>query len=49
LVKELISDKTKANHGVLPLEDPRNGEHLNLSYDDGIRARLGEHLGGPFK
>lgn len=34
LVKELIGAKTKANNGVFPLDDPLNGEHLKLAYDD---------------
>jgi YHS domain-containing protein len=34
LVKGLIADKVKANNGIFPLDDPLNGEHLKLSYDD---------------
>jgi YHS domain-containing protein len=34
LVKEYISNKLKANNGVYPFEDPRNGEPLKLNYDD---------------
>lgn len=34
LVKELIGDKIKANGGIFPLDDPLNGEHLKLAYDD---------------
>jgi YHS domain-containing protein len=34
LVKEFIGDKTKANGGIFPFDDPLNGEHLKLSYDD---------------
>jgi YHS domain-containing protein len=34
LVKELISNKTKANNGIFAFDDPLNGEHLKLSYDD---------------
>ena len=34
LVKELIGNKTKANNGVFPFNDPLHGDHLKLSYDD---------------
>src|SRR5450631_3236510 len=34
LVKEVINTKLKANNGVFPFDDPLNGEHLKLSYDD---------------
>ena len=34
LVKELIAGKIKANNGVFPFDDPLNGAHLTLSYDD---------------
>ncbi len=34
VVKELIANTLKANNGIFPLEDPLNGEHLKLSYDD---------------
>jgi YHS domain-containing protein len=34
LVKGLIKAKVDANAGVFPLEDPLNGEHLKLVYDD---------------
>ena len=34
VVKELINNKLKANGGIFPLDDPRNGDHLKLSYDD---------------
>jgi hypothetical protein len=34
LVKQLIGTKTKANNGIFALDDPLNGEHLKLSYDD---------------
>jgi YHS domain-containing protein len=34
LVKELIGNKLKANNGIFPFDDPLNGEHLKLSYDD---------------
>src|SRR6185312_1062648 len=34
LVKDLIADKIKANGGIFPLDDPRNGEHLKLAYDN---------------
>ena len=34
LVKELIGDNTKANNGIFPFDDPLNGAHLKLSYDD---------------
>jgi YHS domain-containing protein len=34
VVKELIAKTLKANNGIFPLEDPLNGEHLKLSYDD---------------
>ncbi len=34
LVKAVIADKVKANNGIFPFDDPLNGEHLKLSYDD---------------
>jgi YHS domain-containing protein len=34
LVKETINTKLKANNGIFPFDDPLNGEHLKLSYDD---------------
>ncbi len=34
LVKELINAKLKANNGIFPIDDPLNGEHLKLAYDD---------------
>jgi YHS domain-containing protein len=34
LVRETIANKIKANNGIFPLDDPRNGEHLQLTYDD---------------
>ena len=34
VVKELIANRLKANNGIFPLDDPRNGEHLKLTYDD---------------
>ena len=34
LVKDLIGGKLKANNGIFPFDDPLNGEHLKLSYDD---------------
>ena len=34
LVKAVIGDKVKANNGIFPFDDPLNGEHLKLSYDD---------------
>jgi len=34
LVKGVINDTIKANSGVFPFEDPLNGNHLKLSYDD---------------
>jgi YHS domain-containing protein len=34
LVKATIADKLKANNGIFPFDDPLNGEHLKLSYDD---------------
>jgi YHS domain-containing protein len=34
LVKEYIGDKAKANGGIFTFDDPLNGEHLKLSYDD---------------
>src|SRR5580698_212392 len=33
LVKGLIEEKTKANGGVFPYEDPLSGEQLKLSFD----------------
>ena len=34
LVKEAIANKTKANGGIFPLDDPMNGDHLKLAYDE---------------
>jgi hypothetical protein len=34
LVRDLIANKTKTNNGIFPLEDPLNGEHLKLAFDD---------------
>jgi YHS domain-containing protein len=34
LVKTSITDKTGANNGMFPFDDPLNGEHLKLAYDD---------------
>ena len=34
LVKAVVGDKLKANNGIFPFDDPLNGEHLKLSYDD---------------
>jgi YHS domain-containing protein len=34
VVKDLINSKLKANNGIFPLDDPRNGDHLKLSDDD---------------
>jgi YHS domain-containing protein len=34
LVKETINKALKANSGLFPFEDPLNGDHLKLSYDD---------------
>jgi YHS domain-containing protein len=34
LVKETINKTLKANNGLFPFEDPLNGDHLKLSYDD---------------
>jgi hypothetical protein len=34
LVKAVIADKVKSNNGIFPFDDPLNGEHLKLSYDD---------------
>jgi YHS domain-containing protein len=34
LVKETINTKLKANNGLFPFDDPLNGDHLKLSYDD---------------
>jgi hypothetical protein len=34
LVKGTISDTVKANNGVYPLDDPLNGEHLKLVFDN---------------
>jgi YHS domain-containing protein len=34
LVKATIADKVKANNGIFPFDDPLNGEHLKLNYDD---------------
>ena len=34
LVKASIGAKLKANNGIFPFDDPLNGDHLKLSYDD---------------
>ncbi len=34
LVKASIGAKLKANNGIFPFDDPLNGAHLKLSYDD---------------
>jgi YHS domain-containing protein len=34
VVKALIDNTLKANNGIFPLDDPRNGDHLKLTYDD---------------
>jgi hypothetical protein len=34
LVKQHIADTLKANAGVFPIDDPLNGAHLKLAYDD---------------
>jgi len=34
VVKEFIANKLKANGGMFPFEDSRNGEQLKLAYDD---------------
>jgi YHS domain-containing protein len=34
VVRESIGGTVKANDGVFPLEDPLNGEHLKLAFDD---------------
>jgi YHS domain-containing protein len=34
VVRDYIAAKLKANNGLFPLEDARNGEQLKLSYDD---------------
>ena len=34
LVKDAIANKVKANNGIYPFDDPLNGEHLKLGYDD---------------
>ena len=34
VVKEVINNKLKANGGLFPFEDTRNGEQLKLAYDD---------------
>ena len=34
LVREFISSKTQANNGVFPFDDPLNGDHLKLAFDD---------------
>ncbi len=34
LVRQFIADKTKANSGSFPFDDPLNGEHLQLAFDD---------------
>jgi hypothetical protein len=34
VVKGLITAKTAANNGIFPFDDPLNGDHLKLAYDD---------------
>jgi YHS domain-containing protein len=34
LVRDAIGAKIKANDGVFPMDDPLNGEHLKLAFDD---------------
>jgi YHS domain-containing protein len=34
LVRDTINAATKANNGVFPLDDPLNGAHLKLAFDD---------------
>jgi hypothetical protein len=34
LVKKLIAAKVKANNGIFAYDDPLNGDHLKLTYDD---------------
>jgi YHS domain-containing protein len=34
LIKKSITDKVSANNGIFPFDDPLNGEHLKLNYDD---------------
>ena len=34
VVKQAIDAKLKANNGIFPLEDPLNGDHLKLAFDD---------------
>jgi YHS domain-containing protein len=34
LVKQHIADTVKANDGQFPIDDPLNGQHLKLAYDD---------------
>ena len=34
VVKDLINNKLKANNGLFPFDDPLNGDHLKLAYDD---------------
>jgi YHS domain-containing protein len=34
VVRDSIANTLKANNGIFPFEDTRNGEHLKLSYDD---------------
>jgi hypothetical protein len=34
LVRDTVGAKTKANNGVFPLDDSRNGAHLKLVFDD---------------
>ena len=34
LVKDAIANKVKANNGIFPFDDPLNGDHLKLTYDD---------------
>jgi YHS domain-containing protein len=34
LVKDYIGTQTKSNNGIFPFDDPLNGDHLKLSYDE---------------
>jgi len=34
LVRKLVDEKVKANNGSFPFDDPLNGEHLLLNFDD---------------
>jgi YHS domain-containing protein len=34
VVKDTINKQLKANNGIFPFEDPLNGDHLKLAYDD---------------